>query len=42
MTEKMKFVEELNEWLRIPSISSLPDHKDDMYKAAEWAKKCPN
>ena len=29
---------ELFEWLRIPSISSLAEHKDDMYKAAEWAK----
>jgi acetylornithine deacetylase/succinyl-diaminopimelate desuccinylase-like protein len=35
---KNAMVEELNEWLRIPSISSLPDHKEDMYKAAEWAK----
>jgi acetylornithine deacetylase/succinyl-diaminopimelate desuccinylase-like protein len=31
-------IEELFGWLRIPSISSLPDHKQDMYTAAEWAK----
>lgn len=35
---KNEIIEELFGWLRIPSISSLPDHKDDMYKAAEWAK----
>jgi len=35
---KERFLEELFEWLRIPSISSNPEHKDDMYKAAEWAK----
>lgn len=27
---------ELNEFLRIPSISSLSEHKEDMQKAAEW------
>lgn len=31
-------IEELFGWLRIPSISSLPDHNQDMYTAAEWAK----
>ncbi len=36
--KKNEIIEELFGWLRIPSISSLPDHKDDMYKAAEWAK----
>ncbi len=33
-----EIIEELFGWLRIPSISSLPDHKQDMYTAAEWAK----
>ena len=27
---------ELNEFLRIPSISSLSDHKEDMQNAANW------
>lgn len=31
-----KFVNELMEFLRIPSISSLPDHVIDVQKAAEW------
>ena len=29
-------LEELNEFLRIPSISALSEHKADMQKAAEW------
>ena len=33
-----RFIDELFELLRIPSISSLPEHKPDMYKCAElWA-----
>ena len=35
---KKEMLDELTEWLKIPSISSLSDHKDDMFKAAEWAK----
>ena len=31
-----KHLEELNEFLRIPSISALSEHKADMQKAAEW------
>jgi acetylornithine deacetylase/succinyl-diaminopimelate desuccinylase-like protein len=27
---------ELLEWLRIPSVSTLPEHKPDMQRAAEW------
>ncbi|WP_454193862.1 dipeptidase [Paenibacillus sp. Marseille-Q7038] len=27
---------ELQEWLSIPSISALSEHKGDVYKAAEW------
>lgn len=29
-------LEELEEWLRIPSISALPAHKQDVRRAAEW------
>ena len=36
---KERFLEELFELIRIPSISSVKSHKPDMYKAAEfWAK----
>ncbi|KGR77060.1 dipeptidase [Ureibacillus sinduriensis] len=31
-----KHLEELNEFLRIPSISSLSEHKQDIQTAAEW------
>lgn len=36
---KDRFLEELFGLIRIPSISSLKDHKDDMHKAAEYWKK---
>lgn len=29
---------ELTEWLAIPSISALPQHRDDVYKAGHWAE----
>ena len=29
-------LEELNEFLRIPSISALSEHKEDMQQAAQW------
>lgn len=32
-----RFLEDLKAWLRIPSISTLPEHKADMQKAAEYA-----
>ncbi len=36
---KARFLEELFELLRIPSISSATDHKQDMYRAAEkWVE----
>lgn len=35
---KERFLDELFDLIRIPSISSLKDHKDDMYKAAEYWK----
>ncbi|RYG59318.1 MAG: dipeptidase [Alphaproteobacteria bacterium] len=31
-------LKELAEWLKIPSISALPQHRDDVYKAGEWAR----
>jgi acetylornithine deacetylase/succinyl-diaminopimelate desuccinylase-like protein len=34
-TEQRRFVAELGAWLRLPSISSLPDHKADMARSAE-------
>ncbi len=36
---KDRFLEELFGLIRIPSISSIKSHKDDMYKAAEYWKK---
>ncbi len=38
-SNKERFLEELFELIRIPSISALSDHKDDMYKAAEYWKR---
>lgn len=38
-THKQRFLDELFELIRIPSISSLPAHKPDMYKAAEKWKE---
>ncbi|MEN8117825.1 MAG: peptidase M20, partial [Bacteroidota bacterium] len=35
---KERFLEELFGLIRIPSISSIKDHKPDMYKAAEYWK----
>jgi acetylornithine deacetylase/succinyl-diaminopimelate desuccinylase-like protein len=38
-TNKQRFIEELFELLKIPSVSSQPEHKDDMLRAAEqWRK----
>lgn len=36
---KERFLNELFDLIRIPSISSLEEHKADMYKAAEYWKK---
>jgi len=33
-----RFVEALLEWLAIPSISTLSEHQDDVYMAAEWIR----
>lgn len=35
---KNRFLEELFELLRIPSISAMADHKDDMFRAAEFIR----
>ena len=32
-----RFLEELKGWLRIPSISTLPEHAGDVRRAAEYA-----
>jgi acetylornithine deacetylase/succinyl-diaminopimelate desuccinylase-like protein len=32
-----QFLAELQDFLRIPSISTLPEHKGDIQRAAEWA-----
>ncbi len=32
-----RFLEDLQGWLRIPSISTLPEHRADVYRAAEYA-----
>jgi acetylornithine deacetylase/succinyl-diaminopimelate desuccinylase-like protein len=33
-----RFLDELKTWLRIPSISTLPEHKGDIRRAAEFAR----
>ena len=32
-----RLYDDLDEWLRIPSISASPDHRDDVRRSAEWA-----
>jgi len=34
---RQKHLSQLQEWLRIPSISTLPEHRDDLIRAAEFA-----
>ncbi|MSP14939.1 MAG: dipeptidase [Chloroflexi bacterium] len=36
---KAQFLSELKEWLAVPSISTLPEHTPDMYKAAAWVAR---
>jgi len=31
-----RFLDQLQQWLAIPSISTLSEHKGDVLKAAEW------
>ncbi|MDR0421906.1 MAG: dipeptidase [Proteiniphilum sp.] len=38
-SHKKRFLDELFELIRIPSVSSLPEHKPDMYRAAEKWKE---
>ncbi len=33
-----RFVDQLSEWLAIPSISTLSEHRDDVRRAAEWVQ----
>ncbi len=40
MKQYPEYLEELLDFLRIPSISTLPAHKDDMKQAAEWVAGC--
>jgi acetylornithine deacetylase/succinyl-diaminopimelate desuccinylase-like protein len=35
-SNRERFLEELKEFLRIPSISTLPEHNADVARAAEW------
>ena len=37
-THQADFLEELKEWVRIPSISATVEHKGDIRRAAEWAR----
>ena len=31
-----RYIDEMKQYLAIPSISALPQHKDDVRKCAEW------
>ena len=37
--QRGRHIEELLDFLRIPSISSLPEHKDDVLRAGEWVAR---
>ncbi|MBA3948581.1 MAG: dipeptidase [Acidobacteria bacterium] len=37
-TNRDRYIHELTEYLAIPSISALPQHKDDVRTAAEWTR----
>lgn len=36
--QRNRFLEDLKELLRIPSVSTLPEHRPDMERAAEWLR----
>lgn len=36
---QQRFIVQLQEWLAIPSISALSEHRDDVRRAAEWVKE---
>ncbi|MBI5402614.1 MAG: dipeptidase [Ignavibacteriae bacterium] len=38
-SNNVRFIEELKEFLRIPSISNNPDHKPDMQSCSKWLAK---
>ncbi len=42
MEHQEQFLEELLTFLRIPSVSTQPDHKEDMVRAAEWLADAMN
>ena len=31
-----EFIEDLKQWLAIPSVSADPSHRDDVRRSAEW------
>jgi acetylornithine deacetylase/succinyl-diaminopimelate desuccinylase-like protein len=33
------FIEQLRQWLTIPSISTLPEHREDIRRAAAWVRE---
>jgi acetylornithine deacetylase/succinyl-diaminopimelate desuccinylase-like protein len=35
-TQQRRYLEELSDFLRIPSVSTLSEHKEDVRRAAEW------
>jgi len=37
--QREKWLEELNEWLRIPSVSTDPERRGEMVAAAEWLEE---
>lgn len=37
--EKNRLLGELQDWLRIPSVSTLPEHAGDCRRAAEWLRQ---
>ncbi len=36
--QRERHLDELKDWLRIPSISTDPEHKDDIARAADWIR----
>ena len=34
--EQQRYLDELSDFLRIPSVSTLSEHKGDVRRAAEW------
>ena len=35
-SEAREFIDDLKQWLAIPSISADPEHHDDVRRSAEW------